>query len=41
MPHSALYALILLAAIAHASWNAMVKNSSDRLLMLASIRLVG
>ncbi len=41
MPHSAIYALVLVAAIAHASWNAMVKSSADRLLMLASIRVVG
>ena len=41
MPHSALYALVLVAAVAHASWNAMVKSSGDRLLMLTSIRVVG
>lgn len=41
MPHSALYALVLVAAIAHASWNAMVKSCCDRLLMLTSIRVVG
>jgi drug/metabolite transporter (DMT)-like permease len=41
MPHSALYAFVLVAAVAHASWNAMVKSSSDRLLMLTSIRVVG
>ncbi|CAG1003764.1 hypothetical protein BURK2_03239 [Burkholderiales bacterium] len=41
MPHSALYALVLVAAVAHASWNAMVKSSGDRLLMLAAIRVVG
>lgn len=41
MPHSTLYALVLVAAVAHASWNAMVKSSGDRLLMLTSIRVVG
>jgi len=41
MPDSALYALVLVAAVAHASWNAMVKSSGDRLLMLTSIRVVG
>lgn len=41
MQHGALYALVLVAAVAHASWNAMVKSSGDRLLMLASIRVVG
>lgn len=35
------YALVLIAAVAHASWNAMVKSSGDRLLMLTSIRVVG
>lgn len=41
MPLSTLYAIVLVSAIAHASWNAMVKRSGDRLLMLASIRVVG
>jgi drug/metabolite transporter (DMT)-like permease len=44
MPPSApyaVYAIVLVSAIAHASWNAMVKSSGDRLLMLASIRVVG
>ena len=41
MSPNALYALVLVAAVGHASWNAMVKSSSDRLLMLASIRVVG
>jgi drug/metabolite transporter (DMT)-like permease len=34
-------AAVLCAALAHASWNALVKNSGDRFFMLASIRLVG
>jgi drug/metabolite transporter (DMT)-like permease len=41
MPVSAAYAAVLVAALAHASWNALLKNSGDRVLMLASIRLVG
>lgn len=41
MSHSWLYAAVLVAAITHAWWNAIVKNSSDRLLTLASIRVVG
>lgn len=41
MPHSTLYALVLIAAVAHALWNAMVKTSGDQLLMLTSIRVVG
>lgn len=41
MSQSALYGIVLLSAVAHASWNAMVKSSGDRLLMLAAIRFVG
>ena len=41
MPDSAIYALVLIAAVTHATWNAMVKDSGDRLLMLTSIRVVG
>jgi drug/metabolite transporter (DMT)-like permease len=41
MPLSAAYAAVLFAALAHASWNALLKNSGDRVLMLAAIRLVG
>jgi drug/metabolite transporter (DMT)-like permease len=41
MPYSNPYTLVLLAAVAHATWNAMVKSSGDRLLMLTSIRVVG
>ncbi len=41
MPLSAAYAAVLLAAVAHASWNALLKNSGDRVLMLGAIRLVG
>jgi drug/metabolite transporter (DMT)-like permease len=36
-----LAALVLLAALIHAGWNAMVKSSSDRLLTLAVIIAVG
>lgn len=36
-----LYGLVLLAAIAHAAWNALLKSVADRLLMMAAIRLVG
>jgi uncharacterized membrane protein len=38
---NAAYAAVLVAALAHASWNALLKNSGDRVLMLSSIRLVG
>ncbi len=41
MPDEAIYGVVLLAALAHALWNAMVKASSDRLLTLATIRAVG
>ena len=41
IPREAVYGLVLLAAVAHAAWNAMVKTSGDRLLMLAAIRAVG
>lgn len=36
-----LYGLVLLAAAAHAMWNALVKRAADALLMMAAIRLVG
>jgi drug/metabolite transporter (DMT)-like permease len=35
------YSLVLLAAIAHAGWNAWVKSAEDRLATLAAIRLFG
>ena len=41
MDPSYLYGVVLLSAFGHASWNAMLKRSSDRLLMMASMRLVG
>lgn len=40
MQVSTAYAAVLVAALAHASWNALFKNSGDRVLMLASIRFV-
>lgn len=36
-----LYAAVLLAAVAHAVWNALLKSVEDRLLMMAAIRTVG
>jgi drug/metabolite transporter (DMT)-like permease len=36
-----LYGLVLLAAAAHAIWNALIKRSSDAVMMMAAIRLVG
>jgi drug/metabolite transporter (DMT)-like permease len=39
-PHL-LYGLLVAAALAHATWNALIKNAADRVLMMAAIRLVG
>jgi drug/metabolite transporter (DMT)-like permease len=41
MSPESLYGLVLLAAAAHAIWNALVKRAADALLMMAAIRLVG
>lgn len=41
MTPAVLYGLVLLAALGHAGWNALVKNSADRLLTMAMIRVVG
>lgn len=35
------YLIVLIAALFHATWNSMVKDSDDRLLTLAAIRFVG
>ncbi len=36
-----IYGFIVLAALAHATWNSLVKGAEDRLLMMSSIRVVG
>lgn len=36
-----LYGLVLLAAVAHAIWNALIKGAADAVLMMGAIRLVG
>jgi drug/metabolite transporter (DMT)-like permease len=36
-----LYTLVFLSAVAHAIWNALLKNAGDRLLMMGAIRAVG
>lgn len=36
-----LYSMVLVAALGHATWNALVKSSADRLLTMAAIRCVG
>ena len=41
MPAEVVYGVVLLAAVSHAVWNALVKASADRLLTLAVIRAVG
>jgi drug/metabolite transporter (DMT)-like permease len=41
VPREVLYVLVLMAAVGHAVWNALIKGSGDRVLMMAAIRLVG
>lgn len=36
-----LYGLVILSAIAHATWNAMMKSAGDRTLTMIAIRAVG
>jgi drug/metabolite transporter (DMT)-like permease len=35
------YAIVLMAALAHAIWNGLVKNSEDKLLSLTFVRFIG
>ncbi len=41
MSAAVLYGLVILSAIAHATWNAMMKSAGDRLLTMIMIRSVG
>jgi drug/metabolite transporter (DMT)-like permease len=41
MSAAVLYGLVILSAIAHPIWNAMVKSSGDRLLSMVAIRTTG
>jgi drug/metabolite transporter (DMT)-like permease len=41
MNQSLLYGIVLLSAAGHASWNALLKGTSDRLVMMVAIRVVG
>jgi drug/metabolite transporter (DMT)-like permease len=41
MSATVLYGLVILSAIAHPIWNAMVKSSGDRLLSMVAIRTTG
>jgi hypothetical protein len=41
MTQNMLYGIVLLSAIGHASWNALLKKIPDRLVMMVAIRIVG
>ncbi len=41
VPEALIYGLVLLSALAHAAWNAVVKHSAEGFLQLAMIRSVG
>lgn len=41
MNHSLLYGVVLLSAVGHASWNALLKTTTDRLALMVAIRSVG
>lgn len=41
MNQNLLYGIVLLSAVGHAVWNALLKNSTDRLIMMVAIRTVG
>ena len=41
MSPESLYGLVLMAAAAHAIWNALIKRAADAVLMMAAIRLTG
>jgi hypothetical protein len=41
MNQSLLYGIVLLSAVGHASRNALLKGTSDRLVMMVAIRVVG
>jgi len=41
MNHHLLYGVVLLSAVGHASWNALLKTTSDRLILMVAIRAVG
>ena len=41
MSANILWGLVLFSAIAHATWNSLVKSAGDRVLTMAAIRLVG
>ena len=41
MSAALLYGLVILSAIAHAVWNALVKSAGDRMLTMVAIRTTG
>lgn len=41
MNQNILYGIVLLSAVGHAVWNALLKNATDRLIMMVAIRIVG
>jgi len=41
MSAAVLYGLVILSAIAHATWNALMKSAGDRMLTMAALRLAG
>ena len=41
MNQDLLYGMVLLSAAGHAVWNALLKNATDRLIMMVAIRIVG
>lgn len=41
MPEALLYGLVILSAIAHAIWNALMKSAGDRVLTMVAIRTAG
>ena len=41
MSAAVLYGLVILSAIAHATWNALMKSAGDRMLTMIMIRCVG
>jgi hypothetical protein len=41
MNQNLLYGIVLLSAVGHAVWNALLKNATDRLIMMIAIRIVG
>src|SRR5258705_648449 len=41
MNQDLLYGIVLVSAAGHAAWNALLKNATDRLIMMVAIRIVG